>query len=196
MRHWRTSSRYVIKSSRAGKDGPATKATKEASHRPPRCEASFYSAFLNGLELYTLVTEQLVPERGILWQNSSLSERSRPAAPRWSAPRAMQTVRSWSVSRSRPRPRRRLSRSSTHGLPTRASPRWASAPLAPPQSTLPRPNTARSWRRPKRHGATSTCWALSKTSSISPAATIPTSTSPAWARSRLVVPRALPMWST
>ena len=35
-----------------------------------------------------------------------------------------------------------------------------------------------------------------KTSSISPAATIPTSTSPAWARSRLVAPRASPTWST
>ena len=30
-----------------------------------------------------------------------------------------------------------------------ASPRWASAPLAPPQSTLPRPNTARSPETPK-----------------------------------------------
>ena len=156
-------------------------------------EVSFYSDLIYFLERYTLVTEQLV-QRGILWQSSSLSERSRPAAPRWSAPRAMQTARSWNASRLRPRPRRRPLRPSTHGLPTRTSPRWASAPLAPPQSTLPRPNTARSWRRPKRHGATLTCWAPSKTSSIFPAATTPTSTSPAWARSPLVAPRASLTW--
>ena len=35
-----------------------------------------------------------------------------------------------------------------------------------------------------------------KTSSTSPAATIPTSTSPAWARSPLVALRVSPMWST
>ena len=55
--------------------------------------------------------------------------------------------------------RRRPLRPSTHGLPTRASPRWALAPLAPRQSTLPRPNTARSWRRQNGHGATLICWA-------------------------------------
>ena len=159
-------------------------------------EVSFYSDLIYFLEPYTLVTEQLVPERGLLWQNSSLSERSRRAAPKWSVPRAMQTARSWSASRSPPRPRRRRLRPSTRGLPTRASRPWASAPLAPPPSTPHRRSTARSWRRPRRHGATLTCWAASKMSSTSPAATTPTSTSPAWARSRLAVRRASPTWST
>ena len=46
----------------------------------------------------------------------------------------------------------------------------------------------------QQHGATLTCWAPSKTSSIFPAATAPTSTSPAWARSPLVAPRASLTW--